>query len=82
MEIKKNRINECIDHRSYSKELAQEVWERCEENSKAYKQPRILYLLEAFLFEGQRLLLDQNFASLDEQILFPIIEHVRKNRVK
>ena len=78
IEIKKNRINECIQHRKYSKELAEKVWLRCIENSKSYKKPRISYLLEAFLFESQRIMLDENFANREERTLFAIIEYVRK----
>ncbi|KON83485.1 hypothetical protein AF332_27380 [Sporosarcina globispora] len=80
VELKKTRIHECIQHRRYSKELEAEVWERCVANSRAYKQPRVSYLLEAFGFEGQRLLLDQNLESLEEQVIFAIIEHVRVSR--
>ncbi len=46
-------------------------------NSRAYKKPRIFYLLEAFGFEGKRLLLDKNFEDLEEQVIFAIIEYVR-----
>jgi hypothetical protein len=77
VEMKKTRVHECILHRRYSKELEAEVWQRCIANSRAYKKPRVFYLLEAFGFEGKRLLLDKNFADLEEQVIFAIIEHVR-----
>ena len=82
--ITQKRINECIKHRRYSNDLAKEVWERCEANSKVigYKKVVVPYLLEAFLFEGKRLLLDENFAEMHEKIIHSIIEHVRKNRRK
>jgi len=79
VELKKTRIRECIEHRRYSKKLEMEVWQRCVANSRAYSKPRVSYLLEAFSFEGKRLLLDQNFADLEEQVIFAIIEHVRIN---
>jgi hypothetical protein len=50
-------------------------------NSRAYKKPRVSYLLEAFGFEGKRLLLDRNFSSLEEQVIFSIIEYVRRSRL-
>lgn len=78
IEIKKSFVRACIQHRKYPKALEVEVWTRCLENSKAYKQPRVFYILDAFKFEGKRLLLDKNFESLDEQIMFSIIEYVRK----
>ena len=81
VELKKTRIHECIQHRRFTKELEEEVWQRCVANSRAYKKPRVSYLLEAFGFEGKRLLLDQNFSSLEEQVIFSIIEYVRKSRL-
>lgn len=81
VELKKTRIHECIQHRRFSKELEEEVWQRCVANSRAYKKPRVSYLLEAFRFEGKRLLFDQNFSSLEEQVIFSIIEYVRKSRL-
>lgn len=80
VELKKARIHECIQHRRYSKKLEEEVWQRCVANSRAYKKPRVSYLLEAFGFEGKRLLLDRNFEDLEEQVIFPIIEHVRTSQ--
>lgn len=82
IEIKKTRIHECIEHKRYSKELEHEVWERCVANSKAYKKPRVSYLLEAFYFEGERLLFDETYEDQEEQVIFAIIEYVRKNRKK
>ncbi|MGM0867466.1 MAG: hypothetical protein ACQEWF_22655 [Bacillota bacterium] len=80
VELKKTRIHECIRQRRYSRELESEVWQRCVANSRAYKKPRVSYLLEAFGFEGKCLLLDQNFGDLEEQVIFSIIEHVRRSR--
>jgi len=37
-------------------------------------------MVESFKFEGQRLLIDKNFESLEEQIVFAIIEYVRKKQ--
>jgi hypothetical protein len=83
VELKKTRIHECIQHRHYSKELESMVWQRCVANSRAYKKPRVFYLLEAFGFEGKRLLLNKNFEDLEEQVIFAIIEYVRtSNSIK
>lgn len=81
VELKKARLHECIQHRHYSVDLENEVWQRCIANSKAYKKPRVSYLLEAFGFEGKRLLLDKNFEDQEEQIIFAIIEYVRTSRL-
>jgi len=61
IEIKKKQLHDCIQHYRYSKQLEEHVWKRCAANSPAYKKPRVSYLLEAFRFEGKRLLLDQRF---------------------
>lgn len=82
IEIKKSMLHACIEHRHRSKEFEAEVWQRCIENSKSYKKPRVNYLLEAFYFEGKRLLFDENFADREEQVIFAIMEHVRLNRIK
>jgi hypothetical protein len=79
VEIKKTRLQECIQHRRYSKDFELTVWQRCVENSKAYSKPRVSYLLEAFGFEGKRILLDKNFVDLEEQVIFALIEYVRSN---
>ncbi|WP_332698902.1 helix-turn-helix domain-containing protein [Halalkalibacter lacteus] len=82
LELRKTRIRECIEHRRYPRALEKEVWKACQENSKAYSKPRVFYLLEAFGFDGQRLLLDQNFDDREEQIIFSIIEYVRTKKDK
>lgn len=79
IEVKKSLIRECLEHRNYSKKLEEIVWKACENNSRGYKKPRIKYLLEAFSFDRKRMLLDKNFETLEEQIIFPVIEYVRKN---
>lgn len=81
VEIKKSSVRDCIHHKKYSKELETEVWQRCLENSREYRNPRVFYLLDAFKFEGKRLMLDKSFESLEEQVMFPIIEYVRAKRI-
>ena len=81
--IKKHYIKEAAEHRKYSNELAETVWQyiTLDSNRRGYlKQPRIPYLLEAFLFEGQRLLLDKEFTSKHEQVVYAIFEYVLKNK--
>lgn len=75
--IKRSLLKEAAEHRYYTPELVEKVWERCVANSSTYKQPRISYLLDAFSFEGERVLLDKNFTSLEEQIVYALIEHVK-----
>lgn len=82
VEIRKSLVRESIKHRGYSKDLEKKVWQAFLDNSKAYSRPRVFYLLEAFGFERKRLLLDQNFADLEEQVIFAVIEYVRKKQVR
>lgn len=77
--ITKSLLKEAALHRQYSTHLREEVWERCVNNSMAYKQPRVNYLLDAFSFEGQRLKFDLSFASKEEQAIYVIFEYVKKN---
>lgn len=76
--IKRSLLKQAAEHRYYTPELTEKVWERCIANSSAYKQPRISYLLDAFSFEGERVLLDKSFASLEEQIVYALFEHVKR----
>lgn len=78
--IKKLALKAAAEHRGYSQALVNIAWERCVANSAAYKQPRVSYLLEAFSFEGQRLLMDQSFASKEEQVIYAIFDYVKKGR--
>ena len=81
--IKKQYIKEAAEHCKYSNEFVETVWERItlDSDRRGYsKQPRITYLLEAFLFESQRLLLDKKFTSKHEQVVYAIFDYVLKNR--
>jgi hypothetical protein len=77
IEVKKTLIKECVQHRNYPLDLVEKVWKACEGNSRAYKKPRVNYLLEAFAFDGNRMMMDKSFESIEEQIVFPIIEYTR-----
>jgi hypothetical protein len=74
VKIKKSVVRDCIRHKGYSKELEAIVSQRCVENSQEYRKQRMPYLLEAFRFEGKRLLLNRNFENIEEQVIFAILE--------
>jgi hypothetical protein len=82
IEIKKTRIRECVYHRRYCSKLEEAVWKACLENSRAYSKPRVFYLLGAFGFDRKRISMDTNFGDIEEQIIFPIIEYVRKKQLQ
>lgn len=80
VQVKKNLLKEAAEHRQYVPALVERVWDLCVANSSAYKQPRVNYLLDAFSFEGQRLKLDKNFTSKEEQVIYAIFEYVKKSQ--
>lgn len=78
LEVKKSQVKECIEHMGFSKEFEKEAWGIIEQHKRGYATPRIPYVLEAALFEDQRIVLDQNYEMKAEQILFPVLEYIRK----
>lgn len=85
IDIRKTQVRTCIEHLGYSKEFETFIWEVISKNKRGYKTPRIPYLLEAFLFDSKRILLDKNYNQLEDQIPFdrifaskkiePLIQH-------
>lgn len=81
IEVRKTSVRACLEHRGYSKTFESYVWEEILKNNRGYKTPRIPYLLEAFLFDSKRLLRDDNYNQLEDQILFSLIEYVRNKKL-
>jgi len=81
IEPKKKQVQHCIEHLRMSKDFEKYVWGRISDQKLGYRNPRIPYLLDAFFFEGKRVPLDDNYDILEEQILFALIELLRKERV-
>lgn len=82
LEIKRKMLRDAIEHRRYSKEFEAIVWQRILANSKGYSKPRVFYLIDAFLFENDRVLFDPDFGgrgNLEESIIFAILEKVRRD---
>lgn len=79
--LKRSTIRACIQHRRQSKSLEEQVWQECLNNKRGYSSPRVPYLLDAFLFDGQRIKMDENFADLEEKIVFALIDYVRRKNV-
>ena len=81
LEIKKTYVKDAIEHRQYSDDLFEEVWARLVDNNAGRgKRVTIAFLLDAVSFEGKRIPLDKGFELRQEQIVFAIIEYVRKHR--
>ncbi|WP_144060648.1 hypothetical protein [Exiguobacterium chiriqhucha] len=78
-EISRRMVRNAVAHRRYSKEFEQLVWERCLKNSAPRKKPRVLYLVDAFLFEEERVPFHKGFDIKEDQIMQALIEHVRMN---
>lgn len=73
LEIKKSRIKDCLEHRRASADI-QKVWEIINNHKLGFAKPRVAILLDAFLFDGKRILLDTDFEG-DEQVLYPLVDH-------
>lgn len=78
-EISRTMVRNAVAPRRYSKELEQLVWERCLKDSAPRKKPRVLYLIDAFLFEGERVPFYKDSDIKEDQIMMALIEHVRMN---
>lgn len=82
IEVKKTRVRACIEHERHSKEFEAYVWDEIQRNKGGYAKPRILYLLDAFLFGRERIPMDQNYENVEDKIIFALIEHLRKKRAR
>ncbi|AQQ55275.1 hypothetical protein [Planococcus lenghuensis] len=81
-QLKKSFVNACLDHRRIeNRELRTYILNRIMQYKGGYATPGVLYLLDTFNFDGERLSFDSNFGSLDEQIVFSLIEHLRQEYV-
>lgn len=47
-----------------------------------YADPHIPYLLDAFLFNGQRIRMDDDYELREERILYALLEHIRKEKAE
>jgi len=79
-EPKRKQIKECVAHLGFSKNFEQYVWRRISEHTLGYRTPRIPYLLEAFMFDGQRIRLDEKYEAFEEKILYALLEYLRQER--
>src|SRR5690625_3475834 len=81
LEIRKKDVQEAMKHLRMSKEFEVEAWSIISRHKRGYQTPRVPYILDAFLFENERVLMDDNYEILKEKIMFALIEHLRKKRV-
>lgn len=80
IEVKKTFMRQCVDHMELSKTFETYAWELLQEHKRGYAMPRIPYLLDAALFDGHRILLDTNFESIEEQVMFAVLEYIRQKK--
>lgn len=79
--LKKTEVKAAVEHMRYSKEFEAEVWERCSKHTWGYATPRVPYLLDYFMFEGERIPFNKDFAGRNEQIIHALIEKIRLDKV-
>lgn len=82
LEVKRNHVRECISHLRMSKEFQFYAWNIIQAHKSGYATPRIPYLLEAILFDDQCIVLDETCEIKEEQILFSVLECIRKKQVR
>src|SRR5699024_12403990 len=79
-EPKRKQIKECVAYLGFSKNFEHYVWQRISEHTLDYRTPRIPYLLEAFMFEGQRIRLDEKYETFEEKVLYALLKCLHQER--
>ena len=77
--FRKKGINDCLDHRRMENRATRDyILNRILGHKRGYATPGVVYLLDTFSFEGNRLVFDVDFDSLEEQITFSLFEYLRQ----
>ena len=82
IDVKKNQVIACVQHLKLSKAFEKEAWEVIAQHKRGYATPRIPYLLDAALFDGKRIRMDDHYEETYEQILFAVLEYIRKKNIE
>lgn len=82
IEPKKKQLQECVEHKRYSKMFEKEAWNVISKHKMGYANPHIPYLLDAFFFDGRRIPMDNDYELLEEKILYALLEQIRQEKVK
>ncbi|AQQ55564.1 hypothetical protein [Planococcus lenghuensis] len=81
-QLKKSFVNACLDHRRIeNRGLRTYILNRMMQHKGGYATPGVLYLLDTFKFDGERLPFDSSFGSLDEQVVYSLIDHLQQEYV-
>ena len=82
VEVKKSRLKECIEHKHYSKDFFMYCWDQLTQQHRHHTVPRVPYLLDAFLYDSNRIKMDHHYELLEEKVLFALIEYLRIQKVR
>lgn len=82
IEPKRKQIKACAEHKRYSRPFEKEAWSIISKHKMGYVNPHIPYLLDAFLFNGQRIRMDDHYELQEERMLYALLEHIRKKKSK
>lgn len=74
-------VHRCVEHMDISKDFHTYAWRLLQEHKRGYTTPQVPYLLEAAFFYGQRILLDTNYESIEEQVMFAVLKYIRHKNV-
>lgn len=69
-------VRQYVEHMGLSKAFEAML----QKHKRGYTTPKIPYLLEAALFDGQRILPDRNYESIEEQVMFAVLEYIRQKK--
>lgn len=77
--FRKKGIMDCLDHRRIENPATRDyILNRILGHKRGYVTPGVVYILNTFNFEGNRLVFDEDFSSLEEQITFSLVEYLRQ----
>ena len=82
IEVKKTHVDECFNHLRFSNEFRKYAWKELKNHKRGYSTPRIPYILDGSLYNGQRIKMNKSYERIEDQIIFSVIEHIRQERVK
>lgn len=82
MEPKRMQIKASAEHKRYSSSFEKYAWNIISQHKMGYAKPHIPYLLDAFLFNGQRIRMDDHYEGRNEAFFMPCWNIFEKKKQK
>lgn len=64
-DLNKKHVQDCVEHLIMSKEFENYVWEKVSQHKMGYATARVNYLLDAFQYDDERILMNRNYEVLE-----------------